>query len=89
MHSELIDNNAFHGVFQVKMKDAFDPVKRDHSVNTYSRISTVSQESEQSEGVSKVSKLVNRASKRSKCSKVERVNELPSDRVARSKRDCL
>ena len=49
MHSELIDNNAFHGVFQVKMKDAFDPVKRDHSVNTYSRISTLPPGSEGSE----------------------------------------
>ena len=29
------------GVFLVKMKNAFVPVKRNHSVNTYSRISTV------------------------------------------------
>ena len=30
------------GVFLVKTKNAFLPVKRDNSVNTYSRISTVS-----------------------------------------------
>ena len=37
------------GVFPVKMKNAFLPVKCDNSVNRYSRISTVPQESEQSE----------------------------------------
>ena len=34
------------GVFLVKMKNAFVPVKRVYSVNTHSRISTVSQGSE-------------------------------------------
>ena len=34
------------GVFLVKMKNAFEPVKRDYSVNTYSRISTVPRGSE-------------------------------------------
>ena len=29
------------GVFLVKMKKAFEPVKRDYSVNIYSRFSTV------------------------------------------------
>ena len=29
------------GVFLVKMKNAFVPVKRDNTVNTYSRFSTV------------------------------------------------
>ena len=37
------------GVFLVKMKKAFVPVKRDHSVNTYSGISTVPRGSERSE----------------------------------------
>ena len=37
------------GVFLVKMKNAFVPVKRDNSVNTYSRISTVPRGSERSE----------------------------------------
>ena len=37
------------GVFLVKMKNAFEPVKRNYSVNTYSRISTVPR------GVSEVS----------------------------------
>ena len=40
------------GVFLVKMKHAFEPVKRDNSVNTYSRISTVPRGSEQSEWAS-------------------------------------
>ena len=37
-----------HGkvAFLVKMKNAFKPVKRDHSVNTYPRISTVPRGSE-------------------------------------------
>ena len=37
------------GVFLVKTKNAFAPVKRDNSVNTYSRISTVPCGSERSE----------------------------------------
>ena len=37
------------GVFLVKMKNAFVPVKRDNSVNTHSRISTVPRGSEQNE----------------------------------------
>ena len=37
------------GVFLVKMKNAFVPVKRVYSVNTYSRISTVLRGSEQNE----------------------------------------
>ena len=37
------------GVFLVKMKNAFDPVKRIHSLNTYFRISTVPRWSERSE----------------------------------------
>ena len=36
------------GVFLVSAKNAFPPVKRDNSVNTYLRISTVPQVSEQS-----------------------------------------
>ena len=40
------------GVFLLKMKNAFVPVKRDHSVNTYSRISTVPWGSERSEWAS-------------------------------------
>ena len=41
--------NTSKGVILVKMKNAFEPVKRDHSVNTYSRISTVPRGSERSE----------------------------------------
>ena len=37
------------GVFLVKTKNAFVPVERDNSVNTYSRISTVPRGSERSE----------------------------------------
>ena len=37
------------GVFLVKTNNAFVPVKRDNSVNTYSRFSTVPQGSERSE----------------------------------------
>ena len=37
------------GVFLVNAKNAFVPVKRDNSVNTYLRISTVPRGSEQSE----------------------------------------
>ena len=37
------------GVFLVKMKNVFVPVKRVYSVNTYSRISTVPRGSEGSE----------------------------------------
>ena len=37
------------GVFLVKMKNAFVPVKRDNSVNTYSRILNVPRGSERSE----------------------------------------
>ena len=37
------------GVFLVSAKNAFVPLERDNSVNTYSRISTVSQGSERSE----------------------------------------
>ena len=36
------------GVFLVKMKNAYEPVKCDNSGNTYSRISTVPRGSEQS-----------------------------------------
>ena len=41
--------DATQGVSLVKMKNAFVLVKRDNSVNTYSRISTVPQGSERSE----------------------------------------
>ena len=41
--------SSSEGVFLVKMKHAFEPVKRDNSVNTYSRISTVPRGSERSE----------------------------------------
>ena len=44
----LIPRN-FKGVFLVSAKNAFLPVKRDNSVNTYSRISTVPRGSERSE----------------------------------------
>ena len=37
------------GVFLVSAKNAFVPVKRDNSMNTYSRISTVPRGSERSE----------------------------------------
>ena len=37
------------GVFLVKMKHVFEPVKRDNSMNTYTRISTVPPGSERSE----------------------------------------
>ena len=40
------------GVFPVKMKNAFVPVKRDNSVNTYSRFSTAPRGSKRSEWVS-------------------------------------
>ena len=36
------------GVFLVKMKNAYEPVKCDNSGNTYSRISTVPRGSERS-----------------------------------------
>ena len=42
----------FVGVFLVKMKNAFVPVKCDHSVNTYLRYSTVPRGSERSEWAS-------------------------------------
>ena len=41
--------NSIKGVFLVTTKNAFVPVKRDNSVNTYSRISTVPRGSERSE----------------------------------------
>ena len=40
------------GVFLVKTNNAFVPVKRDNSVNTYSRISTVPRVSEPVNGAS-------------------------------------
>ena len=48
---DLSKKNKAKGVFLVSAKNAFLPVKRDHSVSTYSRTSTVSQGSEQSESV--------------------------------------
>ena len=41
--------NDNEGVFLVSAKNAFVSVKRDNSVNTYSRISTVPRGSERSE----------------------------------------
>ena len=41
--------NTYKGVFLVKVKDAFVPVRRVDSMNTYSRISTVPRGSERSE----------------------------------------
>ena len=41
--------NTYKGVFLVKVKDAFVPVRRVDSMNTYSRISTVPRWSKQSE----------------------------------------
>ena len=75
------------GVFLVKMKNAFDPVKRDHSVNTYSRISTVPQGSERSEPVNGASELsehnkVERCGASEWSERCERTN-IASDRVAR------
>ena len=51
------DASSYHetlslGVLLVKMKNVFVPVKRVHSVNTYSWISTIPQGSERSEWVS-------------------------------------
>ena len=43
---------AGEGVFLVSTKNAFVPVKRNNSVNTYSKISTVPRGSERSERVS-------------------------------------
>ena len=43
-------------------KNAFVPVKRDHSVNTYSRISTVTRGSEQSEWASSSTERASEAS---------------------------
>ena len=85
------------GVFLVKMKNAFVSVKRDNSVNTYSRILTVPRGSEQSEWASP---WTEQASKRSEHSEEERCGaskrsercertNIASDRVAGSKRDCL
>ena len=42
-------SNRTKDVFLVSAKNAFVPVKRDNSVNTYSRISTVPRGSERSE----------------------------------------
>ena len=44
-----MDEYNSEGVFPVSTKNAFVPVKRDNSVNTYSRISTVPRGSERSE----------------------------------------
>ena len=44
----VLSSNMTLGVFLVKMKTAFVPVKRVHSANTYSKISTVPQGSERS-----------------------------------------
>ena len=44
----VLSSNMTLGVFLVKMKTAFVPVKRVHSVNTYSRIATVPRGSERS-----------------------------------------
>ena len=48
----VLSSNMTLGVFLVKMKTAFVPVKRIHSVNTYSRILTVLWGSEGSEWAS-------------------------------------
>ena len=48
-------------MFLVKTKNVFVPVKRDNSVNTYSRISTVPQGSERSEGASPCMEQANEA----------------------------
>ena len=49
LHVEDRDVESGEGVFLVSAKNAFALVKRDNSVNTYSRISTVPQRSERSE----------------------------------------
>ena len=72
------------------MKNAFVPVKRDNNVNTY-------EFQPSHEGVSKVSEQARQRSERSKTERCgvsersercERTN-VESDRVARSKRDCI
>ena len=45
----FVDPMEIQGVFLVKMKNAFVPVKRDDGVNKYSRISTALRRSEQNE----------------------------------------
>ena len=75
------------GVFLVSVKNAFVPVKRDNSVNTYSRISTVS---EPVNGVSERSERskAERCGASERSERCERTN-VASDRVALSKRDRL
>ena len=46
---EMKEMNYIKGVFLVSAKNAFVPVKRDNSMNTYSRISTLPRGSERSE----------------------------------------
>ena len=46
---EKVSRSRNQGVFLVSAKNAFVPVKRDNSVNTYLRISTVPRGSERSE----------------------------------------
>ena len=75
------------GVFLVKTNNAFVPVKRDNSVNTYSRISTVPRVSEPVNGASERSEA-ERCGASEQSERCERMN-VASDRVARSKRDRL
>ena len=67
-HADCFLVRSTKGEFLVKLKIAFVPVKRVHSVNTYLRISTVSWGSEQSEWVSPWTEQVSKASKPGECS---------------------
>ena len=76
------------GVFLVKMKNAFVPIERVNSMNTYSRIS------QSHKGVSKVSERAHECSERSEaecCVESEWTErcERASDQVACKNRDCL
>ena len=78
------------GVFLVSAKNAFVPVERDNSVNTYSRFSTVPRGSERSEWASPWTKHseAERCEASERSERCEQTN-VASDRVAHSKRDCL
>ena len=86
----IVGSRATKGVFLVKMKNAFVPVKRDNSVNTYLRISTVPRGSERSEWASPWTERseAERCGASERSERCERTN-VASDRVARSKRDRL
>ena len=78
------------GVFLVMTKNAFVPVKRDNSVNTYSRISTVPRGSERSEWASPWMERseAERCGASERSERCERTN-VARDRVALSKRNRL